>query len=50
MEKAKIISVATGEIIGSLEEGDRIIKGNTTEYLERTEEWKIENFYKGNID
>lgn len=50
MEKAKIVSVDTGEIIGSLEEGDRIIKRNTTEYLKRTEEWKFENFYKGNID
>lgn len=50
MEIAKIISTESGEIIGTLESGDKILKAKTMGYLERTEEWRIENFYKGNVD
>ena len=48
-KKATIISL-DGEIIGELNEGDRIIKKEVSEYLEKTDMWKIENFYMGNID
>ena len=49
-KKATIISIETGEIIGELNEGDKILRKESVEKLEKTEEWKIENFYIGNID
>lgn len=38
-----------GVIIGMIGEGDKIIRKASVEYLQDTEIWKIEHFYKGNI-
>jgi hypothetical protein len=48
-KKANIVNL-DGEIIGELNDGDKVVKKETTEYLGKTEVWKIENFYMGNID
>lgn len=54
MQIADIVKHDTGEIIGMIEEGDRIIKGKSMKVFQQmkdeTEEWIIENFYKGNVD
>lgn len=39
-----------GEVITDLYEGDKVVRGKTIEFLEQTQEWKIEHFYKGHID
>lgn len=41
--------VIDGEIVGSLNIGDRIVRKKTIEYIKDRETWKIEHFYKGNI-
>jgi len=38
-----------GEIIGSINIGDRIIRKESIDFLVGKEVWKIEHFYKGNI-
>ncbi len=48
-KKATIVSL-DGEIIGEINEGDKILRKEASEYLEKTDAWKIENFYMGNID
>lgn len=42
--------VIDGEIVGAINEGDRIIRKASVDYLKDTEVWKIEHFYKGNIN
>jgi len=49
MAKVGNIVSADGEIIGSISEGDRIIRKISIEHLNNTEVWKMEHFYKGNI-
>jgi len=39
-----------GEVKGEIYEGDRIMRGASVEYLNRTETWKIESFFKGHIN
>lgn len=39
-----------GEILTDFNDGDRIIRKQTIEYLSDTQEWKIEHFYKGHTD
>jgi hypothetical protein len=39
-----------GQVIGSIREGDRIVRKATVEHLNDTEVWSIEHFYKGNMD
>ena len=39
-----------GEIVGSLNEGDRIIRKKSVDMLCDTQVWDIKHFYKGNID
>lgn len=48
MEAKRVIS-EQGEIIDTINPGDRIVRKKTVEYLQATEEWKIEHFYKGHI-
>lgn len=57
VKKAAIVSIETGEIIDALYEGDKIKRKESLDYLEekkkkeeQTQEWKIENFYMGNIE
>lgn len=50
MEKAKIVDSETGEITGTINEGDRILRGASIEFLSNVQEWKIKHFFKGNID
>ena len=38
-----------GEIIDYINPGDRVVRKNSINYLQDTEEWKIEHFYKGHI-
>ena len=40
----------SGEIIGELKEGDKIIRGNTIEFLNDTQTWRIERYFKGSMD
>ena len=40
----------TGEIDTVLNHGDRILRATSIEYLKGYQEWRIEHFYKGNID
>lgn len=48
-----IIETETGEQLGELRQGDRVLKKESIDFLkardETTQEWKIEHFYKGNI-
>jgi len=46
-EKGKIFS--NGKCIDVIYEGDRIIRQKSSEMLEFSETWKIENFFKGYI-
>lgn len=46
----RIIEEESGEITGELREGDRILRKGSIEYLEATEKWKLDRFFKGNID
>jgi len=39
-----------GQVIGSIKEGDRILRKASVEHLKDTEIWSIEHFYKGNMD
>lgn len=45
-----VVDRETGEITAELRNGDRILRAETIEYLRTTEEWRIEHFYKGNLD
>lgn len=42
-----IIDPRTGEVTGQLMAGDRIVRKASTDYLIKTQEWKIENYFKG---
>lgn len=48
MKKADIVK--DGEIIDEINEGDRLLRYKSLEYLKDTQVWKIENFFKGNND
>ena len=45
-----LIDDETGEKIAELHPGDKIVRGKTVEFLNSTQEWKIEHFYKGNLE
>jgi hypothetical protein len=45
-----VIDDKTGEKITELNPGDRIIRGKSIDYLNTTQEWKMEHFYKGNLE
>jgi DNA-binding MarR family transcriptional regulator len=47
--RARIID-DDGQIIGEINEGDRILRAESLEYLENYQIWKIEHFYKGNTE
>lgn len=44
-----IIDPYTGKEMGCLCDGDRVIRKASVEYLNNTQDWKIENFFKGHI-
>lgn len=46
MKKKVILDIDTGEIIGELEKGDRILKGNSVDYLRDTVEFNDCRFSK----
>lgn len=48
-EKTATVIDTQGEIITEMYEGDRILRKKSVEYLEITQEWKMEHFYKGHI-
>lgn len=52
MDDKKVANLVTddGEIIGQYNQGDKIVRKASIEYLKDTEVWRIEHFYKGNID
>lgn len=39
-----------GEVVTQIYEGDRILRKKSVEHLSDTQIWKIDNFYKGNIE
>ena len=39
-----------GEIVGSINQGDHIIRKSSVVKLEDTQKWTMKHFYKGNID
>ena len=45
----KVIS-NDGEIVTEIKEGDKILRKASVDYLQDTQTWAIEHFYKGNID
>jgi len=45
-----VVDSDTGEISTEIYPGDRIVRGKTIEYLNSTQEWKMEHFYKGNLE
>lgn len=45
-----VIDADTGEVLTRLEEGDRIIRSKSIEYLEDFESWKKVGFFKGYTD
>ena len=44
-----IVDLGTGEEVGFLNDGDKIIRKETLAYLNNTQEWKIEHFFKGHV-
>ena len=44
-----IVDLGTGEEVGFLNDGDNIIRKETLAYLNNTQEWKIEHFFKGHV-
>lgn len=44
-----VLDKPTGELI-DLQDGDRILRKASVDYLKEHQEWRIEHFYKGNID
>lgn len=46
---ADVVSKETGEVVNTLYEGDRTVRKKSVEYLESTQEWKIEHYFKGHI-
>lgn len=49
MKKRAEIYDLEGEKIGDLCEGDRVVKAKSVAYLNDTQEWKIEHYYKGSL-
>lgn len=47
--KGIIIHPETGERIGHLGAGDRVLREASVEFLASTQDWKIEQFFKGHI-
>jgi hypothetical protein len=45
-----LVNTDTGEIITEVNPGDRILRGRSVAYLADVQDWRIEHFYKGNID
>jgi len=48
-ENRMILNVDTGEIIGLMNEGDRIVRGKSSKMLAETQVWRIEKFTKGSL-
>lgn len=44
-----VIDSDSGEKLTDINPGDRLVRGKTVEYLSTTQEWKLEHFYKGNL-
>lgn len=42
-----IIDPETGELVGELHDGDRVVRKASVEYLRNSQVWRMENFYKG---
>jgi hypothetical protein len=48
-ERGVIVNYDTGEIMGELREGDRIVRKETSDFLDKSEVWNIERFFKGSV-
>jgi hypothetical protein len=42
-----VVNPDTGEIINEINAGDRLLRKTSVEYLNNTQDWKMENFFKG---
>lgn len=49
MSELALLNRSTGEI-SELNVGDRVLRKQSIDYLNTYQEWRIEHFYKGNID
>lgn len=47
MKSRVVIDEETGEILAYLEEGDRILRAKSEEYLKESEAWSASGFFKG---
>jgi hypothetical protein len=47
--KAVVIDAETGEVTGEVYDGDRIIRKASVDYLNNTQIWKLDHFFKGHI-
>ena len=50
MGNRAVIDTDTGEKLHDFEEGDRLVKKKQIDFLEQYDVWKVNSFYKGNID
>jgi len=44
-----VVDNTSGEVMTEIRPGDRIVRRETIKYLDGVREWRIENFYKGNL-
>jgi len=44
-----VLDEATGQVVGEIGEGDRIVRKASICYLDRVHVWRVEHFYKGNL-
>ena len=49
MEKY-VVNPETGEKVNVMNKGDRIVRKQSVDYLEKYSTWNIKHFYKGNIE
>ena len=47
MSERLVVDPETGEVVNRLRSGDRVLKAESIEYLASTQEWKLDNFFKG---
>ena len=50
MGKRIVIDDDSGEIVNEIMEGDKIVKSGTIDFLNETQTWRIERYFKGSMD
>jgi hypothetical protein len=44
-----LIMESTGEVVSEMMSGDRIVRKKSVDYLKSVQVWKVDHFYKGNL-